>query len=86
MMECHEVMRRLWEYLDGALDSATTQEVAEHLAMCSRCFPEYETQMKFLETLARSGRDDPTAVPSEAFKVRLRASLEAIRPRPGPHS
>lgn len=87
MMECHEVMQRLWEYLDGALDTATSQEVAEHLAMCALCHPEYETQMKFLEALARSGHEDPSATPSEGFKTRLRASLKAIRQQPpGPGS
>ena len=82
MMECHDVMQRLWEYLDGALDLATTQEVAEHLAMCALCFPEYQTQMRFLETLALSGREDPAGAPSEDFKARLRASLKALRRTP----
>jgi len=82
MMECHDVLRRLWEYLDGALDPATSQEVADHLSMCARCFPEYQTQMKFLEATAKSWREDPAAAAPEEFKARLRASLNAIRQRP----
>ena len=82
MIDCHVVMTRLWEYLDGALEPATAQEVADHLAMCAICYPEYQTQMKFLEAMARSGREDPAAAPSEDFKARLRASLDAIRRTP----
>lgn len=82
MMECHDVLRRLWEYLDGELDPATSREVADHLSMCARCYPEYQTQMKILEATAKSWRDDPSTAVHEEFKARLRASLDAIRRRP----
>lgn len=83
MIECHDVVRRLWEYCDGALDAATSQEIAEHLSMCARCFPECRTQMRFLETTAKSWREGPAATAPEDFKARLRASLDAIRRKQG---
>lgn len=34
---CREAVRRLWDYLDGALGDTDHRAVEEHLAFCLRC-------------------------------------------------
>lgn len=39
---CHEAVRRLWRFLDGALDATDEAQVEQHLAFCRRCCGEME--------------------------------------------
>ena len=49
MISCDESVRQLWEYLDGALDTADRALVEKHLGRCRRCCGELE----FAEVLRR---------------------------------
>lgn len=49
MITCSEAVRRLWEYLEGALDPIERAQVEEHLTLCRRCCGEVE----FAEELRR---------------------------------
>ncbi len=53
MISCRGVMEQLWDYLDGELPPERMQELADHLAVCQRCYPQYRFQLAFLEGLAR---------------------------------
>ncbi len=55
-LDCDAVMRQLWDYLDGELTAERTEAIREHLALCSRCFPQLEFERAFLETLGRTRR------------------------------
>ncbi|MEI6564578.1 MAG: von Willebrand factor type A domain-containing protein [bacterium] len=52
-MTCDTVKMRLIEYLSGAVDEATRQEVDHHLAICSRCRAEVEEFRVTLDLLHR---------------------------------
>ncbi len=53
MVSCREVIEQLWDYLDAELPPERMQELAAHLAECTRCFPKYQLEFAFLEALAR---------------------------------
>ncbi|HJR45926.1 MAG TPA: anti-sigma factor [Actinomycetota bacterium] len=55
MITCTDAVRRLWDYLDGALDEADRHSIEEHLDVCKRCCGEVEfaTELRgFLSTHA----------------------------------
>jgi anti-sigma factor (TIGR02949 family) len=70
MISCKDVMERLWDYLDGELPPEQMQALADHLAECRRCFPQYRFEFVFLEALARQRARTPG--PSEALVERVR--------------
>jgi anti-sigma factor (TIGR02949 family) len=51
---CAEALERVHGYLDGELDHVSHQEVAEHFAMCKRCYPHLHLEERFRELLHRS--------------------------------
>jgi anti-sigma factor (TIGR02949 family) len=53
-MECAEVTRRLWEYLDGELAAKEAEDVGRHLAGCAHCQPHYRCDRAFLIVVVRS--------------------------------
>lgn len=70
MTTCQHVMEHLWDYLDGELTAAESRAIAEHLAECGRCYPQYRFQFAFLEMLVR--RRERVPPPSRASVDRLR--------------
>jgi mycothiol system anti-sigma-R factor len=42
MIDCQEAVRRMWTYLDQALETEPTTELEAHLATCQRCCGELE--------------------------------------------
>lgn len=60
MLSCHDVLARLWEFLDGELNPETDAAVRQHLEQCSRCYPQYDFQRAYAEMLRRvAQRMDP---------------------------
>ena len=57
MLDCDAVMRQLWDYLDGELTEERMEAIRAHLAVCARCYPQYEFERTFLKTLARVRRE-----------------------------
>lgn len=53
-MECAEVTRRLWEYLDGELAAKEAADLGRHLAGCRHCQPHYRCDQAFLVVVVRS--------------------------------
>jgi hypothetical protein len=51
-MECSEVERRLWEYLDDELSPEEAGAIGAHLGDCRCCWPAYQCDRAFLERLA----------------------------------
>lgn len=56
MLPCHEVIPRLWEYIDGELTPERTERIRAHLDVCERCFPQFDFQRAFVEFLERQKR------------------------------
>lgn len=76
-MDCPEVVRRLWEYLDGELAAEEAGAVRLHLESCSRCRPACQCDRAFLLLLTRSLRTNAVVPPTLVASVRARL-------RPGP--
>lgn len=77
MVDCQHVMRRLWEYLDGELPEDEVAGLREHVAICSRCNPQYHFQVAFLGLVGRA------AAASKArpeLARRIRSALAATAP------
>jgi anti-sigma factor (TIGR02949 family) len=57
MLDCDTVMRQLWDFLDGELSPDRMEAIHEHLAMCKRCYPQYEFERAFLDAVANARRE-----------------------------
>ena len=73
-LDCAQVERRLWEYLDGALPAKEAAAVREHLAGCSGCGPACQCCRAFLALVARAAGTG--AAPAD-LEARVRARLAA---------
>lgn len=62
MIPCDQVITKLWEYLDRELAEDTAGRVEAHLAICARCFPQYDFQRAYREYLRQVERE---SVPPE---------------------
>ncbi len=74
MLDCDAVMRQLWDFLDGELTDERMGSIREHLALCARCYPQFEFERTFLETLARARREHSNY---EGVRGRVMAALQA---------
>lgn len=74
MLDCDAVMRQLWDYLDGELSPEREEAIRAHLAMCQRCYPQYDFERGFLTSLAASRREHSRP---QAVKARVLAALRA---------
>jgi len=72
MLDCDAVMRQLWDYLDGELTPEREAAVRAHLAVCKRCYPQFDFERAFLEALGRSRREHSRP---DDVKARVLASL-----------
>jgi mycothiol system anti-sigma-R factor len=67
MIDCREAVRRMWTYLDQALETEPTDELEAHLATCQRCCGELEFSRHLRRKVAAGEASAP--LPSD---VRLR--------------
>lgn len=75
MLPCDQVITRLWEYLDGALNDTQAGKIREHLEMCARCFPQYDFERAFLALLKRNANQPvPVALRQNVFEALLKSS------------
>lgn len=72
-LSCEEALERLFAYLDGELEEAQRERVAEHFEVCRRCYPRLEFERSFMEAVRRVRGGDGA---SAALKSRV---LEALR-------
>jgi mycothiol system anti-sigma-R factor len=75
MIDCREAVRRMWTYLDQALERAPTDELEAHLETCQRCCGELEFS-RHIRQLVASGDASPVLPPD------LRARVEGLIGRP----
>jgi mycothiol system anti-sigma-R factor len=76
MISCSEVVKQLWEYLDGTVDEADRALVEEHLSRCWRCCGELEFARELRRVLASSAQVD---LPAGVLR-RLDQTLEELNP------
>jgi len=73
MLDCDAVMRQLWDYLDAELTPERMEQIGAHLAICQRCFPQYQFERSFLDVLAAARADHPAI---EQLRDRVMAALK----------
>ncbi len=69
MVSCQEVIGQMWDYLDGELPAERAAAIADHLAECARCYPQYRFEYAFLAAVARQRAQGPS--PSAALVDRV---------------
>lgn len=77
-MTCERALELLFDFLDGELEGATNEDVAQHLAVCRRCYPYFNFQRLFLDRLA-SASNSPSVSPDLARRIRDLLDDEAAR-------
>jgi anti-sigma factor (TIGR02949 family) len=70
--DCHDAVRRLWDYLDGALGDEDVRAIDAHLARCAKCPPHFRFERAFLDAV-RAARAEHSGVP--ALRTRVVAAL-----------
>lgn len=57
MIDCREAVRRMWAYLDHALERGPVEEFETHLEACQRCCGELEFSRHLKEMVAATGSE-----------------------------
>lgn len=72
-VSCQEAIAAVYEYLDGELESASSDQVRAHFDACARCYPHLRLEEAFRAALRRAagGEEAP-----QALKERLRTLLD----------
>ena len=72
MIDCTEAVRRMWAYIDDALERGPVEEFETHLEACQRCCGELEFSRHLKEIVAATGSE---ALP-DALHRRIELLLE----------
>lgn len=57
-IDCDEVMRQLFDFLDGEVDETAEHEIHHHIDECRSCFSRVEFE-RILKERIRAGKDEP---------------------------
>ena len=79
-ISCEEVVRAVWDYLDGEIDTGTRDRIRDHLEICDHCLGQYNFEGAFLRTVSRA-LDDGADVASLRARIE-RAMNETSFPGP----
>ena len=69
---CENVVRQLWQYLDGAVDESERERIIAHLEMCTMCASHFEFAQAFLDAVAKARS---VAAPDERLRGKVLAAL-----------
>lgn len=75
-LPCADTMRRVWEYLDGALPEAHAGAVRQHLAECASCRAHEVFERRLLHEIAAVRREHANLA---AVRDRIAAALALKR-------
>ncbi len=56
-IDCDEVMRRLFDYLDGEVEITAQDEIHHHIEDCRSCFSRVEFEKQLKSRIRGAGRD-----------------------------
>ncbi len=76
MLDCHQVLSELSNYLDDEVSLEVARAIAQHLVRCHRCWVIYNTTSRTLEIVSDAC---PPAAPV-AVSERLHARLRQLYP------
>jgi len=68
---CQEALDRIYELLDGELDTLSHDEVEEHFRVCRRCYPHLAMERSFREAVQRalSSQGAPARVRDRVLEI-----------------
>lgn len=74
-LDCAEVVRSLWEYLDDRVEPASVTRIEDHLARCEGCraYAEFERRLMGELVSLRRSHSDPARLRNDVLSV-LRAA------------
>jgi anti-sigma factor (TIGR02949 family) len=74
-LDCAEVVRSLWEYLDRRASAEHANAIEEHLALCEGCRAHFEFEARLIRHISdlRKQHSDPVRLRAEVLAV-LRAA------------
>lgn len=74
-LDCSEVVRALWEYLDGRASAGQAKAIDEHLAWCEGCRAHFRFEERLIQTISelRKEHSDPARLREEVLAA-LRAA------------
>jgi mycothiol system anti-sigma-R factor len=52
--DCEHALERVFEFLDHELDTASSDEIREHLAQCEPCLDRYDVEQAVKTLISRS--------------------------------
>ena len=78
-MDCQKIIKLLNPYIDKTLDTATTQQVEEHLKTCSTCREEYLKLKKIVSVLNSISTQTATAPSDFTQNIMAKISREEIQ-------
>ncbi|MBT8462657.1 MAG: zf-HC2 domain-containing protein [Gemmatimonadetes bacterium] len=73
-LNCEESLARVYEYLDGELDTGEHDAVRLHLEKCRRCYPHFDFERLFLDYVHELGAEQEAR---PGLKDRVLEMLEA---------
>jgi anti-sigma factor (TIGR02949 family) len=76
--DCESVVRALWEYLDGELDSVRHDEIERHLESCAGCraHTEFEHRLVGAIATAKVRVEDPATLRRRVLEVLSAAGFD----------
>jgi mycothiol system anti-sigma-R factor len=75
-VDCVEVIRQVYLYLDGEIDDSARSEVRTHLDECGPCLRQFGIEQEVKALVARCCGSDPAP---DGLKDRLRTKLAEVR-------
>jgi anti-sigma factor (TIGR02949 family) len=77
-LDCAEVVRNLWEYLDRRANPELVDAIDEHLARCVGCQAHFEFERRLVTNLAalRGRHSDPARLRNEVLEVLREAGVD----------
>ena len=73
---CSEVLDRIYDYLDGEIDSTVRAKVAQHLDECAPCLQEFGLEEAIKALVRRSCGHD--SIP-EDLRAKVLAKIDLVR-------
>jgi mycothiol system anti-sigma-R factor len=74
--DCEHMLERVYQFLDHELDTASSDEIREHLAQCEPCLDRYDVEQAVKTLVNRSCGGDKA--PSE-LRVKVLTRLSVAR-------
>jgi mycothiol system anti-sigma-R factor len=71
-LDCEDVLREVWSYLDGEVEETRFLEIQAHVEECAGCGPRYEFQRRLImiiQTRARQGYPAPEILRQRLFRL-----------------